>query len=239
MQSQSPIAEYAAALSRELAFDGPLSRRVRQEVEDHLWEATAGEDSIAAQRSAVAKFGDPRAIAAQYAASSLYRHTKNVGIIAVIAIAGIYVSMKARLAWYGLLHWTMGDQLRAAIDAAMPFIRYNFMAAVALVIIGWAYSESRKTPYYLESAHRRQLRVSQLLSAAATAMVSLSVVSDLVVTTARLAESSWSMQALVPLGLLAAEIGLSVALGFQLVGAVRRTSLAASLFEDENVAGMS
>jgi hypothetical protein len=36
--------------------------------------------------------------------------------------------------------------------------------------------------------------------------------------------------------LLAAEIGLSVALAVQLASAVRRTSLAASLFEDEDVA---
>src|SRR5262245_4343 len=43
MWSHSPIADYAAALSRELAFDGPLSRRVRDEVEDHLWEAAASE----------------------------------------------------------------------------------------------------------------------------------------------------------------------------------------------------
>ena len=41
MRQPSPIADYAAALARELAFDVSLSRRVRQEVEDHLWEAVA------------------------------------------------------------------------------------------------------------------------------------------------------------------------------------------------------
>ena len=43
MWSQSPIAEYSAALARELAFDGPLACRVRQEVEDHLLEASLTE----------------------------------------------------------------------------------------------------------------------------------------------------------------------------------------------------
>src|SRR5215472_7632295 len=236
MQPHSPIAEYAVTLSRELAFDRPLSRRVRQEVEDHLWEATAGEHSVAAQRRAIARFGDARAIAVQYAASSLYRQTKNVGIIAILAVAVIYLSMMGRLSWYGLLHWTMSDQLSAAVDVVRPFIRYNFMAAVVLGIVGWAYSASRKTPSALDPRHRRQLRVSQLLSAAATAVASLSVVSDLVVTTARLVESPWSMRSLVPIGLLAAEIGLAVGLAVQLLGTVRRTSLAATLFDDEDVA---
>jgi hypothetical protein len=236
MQSQRPIAEYAAALSRELAFDGPLSRRVRQEVEDHLWEATAGEDSVEAQRSAVERFGDSRAIAAQYAASSLSQQTKNVGVIAVLAIAGIYVSMKGRLEWYGLVNWTMGDHLRAAIDVAMPLIRYNFRAAVALGIISWAYSASRKTPPCLDPAHRRQLRISQRLSAGATAVASLSVLVDLVLTAVRLIESPWSILALVPLGLLAAEIGLAVGLAVPLLVIVRRTRRAASLFDDEHVA---
>jgi hypothetical protein len=236
MWSQSPIAEYGAALARELAFDGPLARRVRQEVEDHLWEASVtegGEDPVAAQRRVVARFGDCRVIAAQYVASSLYRQTKNVGAVAVFVIAGIYLVMKGRLAWYGLMHWGIGDQLRAALEIAMPVIRYNFMAALALGIIACAYSASHKTPLRLDPVHRRQLRVSLLLSAAATAAIGLSVVFDIAVTMLRLAEATWSVQTLVPLGLAAAETMLALGLAVQLLGTVRRTSLASSLLDQD------
>jgi hypothetical protein len=242
MRSQNPIADYAAVLSRELAFDGPLSRRVRKEVEDHLWESAASEpdqNSLAAQRCAIARFGDARAIAVQYAAGSLYRQTKNVGVIAILAIAGIYLAMLGRVEWYGLLRWTISDHLRTAFDVARPFIRINFMAAVALGMASWAYSASRKTPSALDRARCRQLRVSQFLSAAATAVASLSVISDLVVTAARLTESPWSMRALVPLGLVAAEIGMAIGLAVHLLITVRRTSLAAALLDDADVARLA
>jgi hypothetical protein len=231
MRSQNPIADYAATLSRELAFDGPLSRRVREEVEDHLWEAAASngdEDPLAAQRRAVARFGDPRAIAAQYAASSLCRQTKAVGMVAVLVIAGVYLAMKGRLAWYGMMQWGVADQLRAVLEIAMPVIRYTFMAAVTLGIVGWIYSASCKAPPYLDQAHCRRLRVSQLLSAATTAAIVLSVIFDIGVTTIRLTEATWSARALVPLGLVVAEIAFAVMLAAQVVGTVRRTNLAAS-----------
>jgi DNA-binding phage protein len=236
MWSQSPIAEYGAALARELAFDSPLARRVRQEVEDHLLEASlteGDEDLVAAQRRVVARFGDCRVIAAQYVASSLYRQTKHVGAVAVFVIGGIFLAMKGRLAWYGLMHWGMDHQLRAVLEIAMPIIRYNFMAALALGIIACAYSASHKTPLRLDPVHRRQLRVSQLLSAAATTAIGLSVVFDIAVTTLRLADVTWSVQTLVPLSLIAAETILALGLVAQLLGTVRRTSLASSLLDQD------
>ena len=59
MPRSSILTEYLDALARELRFDVPLSRRVRREVEDHLWEIIANEpntDPIEAQRCAVARF---------------------------------------------------------------------------------------------------------------------------------------------------------------------------------------
>ena len=54
MPQRSPVADYLDALTRELGFDRPLAHRVRQEVEDHLWEATAanGGSSVEAQTRA-------------------------------------------------------------------------------------------------------------------------------------------------------------------------------------------
>ena len=55
MPQRSPVADYLDALTRDLGFDRPLAHRVRQEVEDHLWEATAanGDSSMEAQARAV------------------------------------------------------------------------------------------------------------------------------------------------------------------------------------------
>jgi hypothetical protein len=68
------IQDYLDGLSRELDFDRSLARCVRQEVEDHLWEAVAADPTgnlLEAQRRAVANFGDARVIAAQFAVVSL------------------------------------------------------------------------------------------------------------------------------------------------------------------------
>jgi hypothetical protein len=76
MQEPGVISEYVELLADKLSFDRSLSRYVRQEVEDHLWEAVAADDlgnTPEAQRRAVANFGDPDVIAAQFAAVSLAR----------------------------------------------------------------------------------------------------------------------------------------------------------------------
>jgi hypothetical protein len=73
MLQASIVADYLDVLGRELGYAPLLSRRVRLEVEDHLWEAAANEggDAAEAQRRAVEKFGDPQEIARQYAAIDL------------------------------------------------------------------------------------------------------------------------------------------------------------------------
>jgi hypothetical protein len=63
----SVIDAYVDALLGALRHDRPLARRLRREVEDHLWEAVAAdpsEEGREAQRRAIAGFGDPRLIAA-------------------------------------------------------------------------------------------------------------------------------------------------------------------------------
>jgi hypothetical protein len=43
-------------------------------------------------------FGDAREIASQYSALSLLRQTRRTGAVVVLAVAGIYLTMKGRLA---------------------------------------------------------------------------------------------------------------------------------------------
>jgi hypothetical protein len=85
------IQDYLDGLSRELDFDRSLARCVRQEVEDHLWEAVAADSTgnlLEAQRRAVANFGDARVIAAQFATVSLAKQSRKAGVAAVLVIAG-------------------------------------------------------------------------------------------------------------------------------------------------------
>ena len=74
MSRPSAITAYLDELARELAFDPGLSRRVRHEVHDHLCEsvdAEPGEAADGAEERAVARFGHPREIAAQYRALAI------------------------------------------------------------------------------------------------------------------------------------------------------------------------
>jgi hypothetical protein len=82
-----------------LRSDRSLSQCVRREVEDHLREAVAADpegNGPDAERRAVANFGDPRLIAAQFAAVALARQTRKVGAAVILVIAGVFVAMKAR-----------------------------------------------------------------------------------------------------------------------------------------------
>jgi len=89
MQETGVIPDYLASLEGALSFDRSLSRCVRQEVEDHLWQAVAADrmgDRLEAERRAIANFGDPHVIAAQFAVISLAKQTRRVGIAVIVAI---------------------------------------------------------------------------------------------------------------------------------------------------------
>jgi hypothetical protein len=86
-------------------------------VEDHLWEAAAAdpsEEGREAQRRAIAGFGDPRLIAAQFAAVSLQKQTRRTGLAVVLIAAGVYITMKARVAWYALMECAIANDIRCS-----------------------------------------------------------------------------------------------------------------------------
>jgi hypothetical protein len=110
------IPDYLDRLERELSFDRSLARSVRQEVEDHLWEAVAADrtgNAVQAQQRAIANFGDARVIAAGFAVTSLGIHSRRAGVAAVLVIASVFVAMKARVAWYAATQWAISDDMRA------------------------------------------------------------------------------------------------------------------------------
>jgi hypothetical protein len=123
------ISDYLESLAGALSFDRALSRCVRQEVEDHLWEAVAADpsdDRLEAQRRAIANFGDPHVIAAQFAVISLAKQTRRVGGAIILVVAGVFIAMKARVAWYAATQWAISDDMRAASAIVGLIDSYSF-----------------------------------------------------------------------------------------------------------------
>jgi hypothetical protein len=225
------IADYLERLAHELDFDRSLSRCVRQEVEDHLWEAVAADpagDTSESQRRAIANFGEARAIAAEFAVLSLARQSRRTAFVAVLGIAGVFVAMKARIAWYGAMPWAVSDDLRAASALVALIDRYAFLSALVIGLGGWAYIQSRKTPAAFDPAHRRQHRRFFLICGAAAAALTVSVISDALLTALRLRGTEFSATSLVSILSIAIEIACVGILVFQIRRvALRATSTAA------------
>jgi hypothetical protein len=75
------ISDYLESLVDALSFDRSFSRRVRQEVQDHLREAVVVDpmgDGLEAERRAIANFGDPHVIAVQFSVVPLATQTRRV-----------------------------------------------------------------------------------------------------------------------------------------------------------------
>jgi hypothetical protein len=238
MQPSAPIAEYLDALARELRFDPRLSRRVRREVEDHLWEAVAdGADANPqeAARLAIARFGDPRLIARQYAPLSLLRQTRRVGGILILAIAAILILMKGRVALYEFLQWPLKPDWLGGLGAIAPVIdRHMFQLSLVLGILGWLYIAGRRPAPAINDSYRQQLQRSLLLSAAASALLIGAVVLDTILGGLRIVDAGMSPAALVPLLSIAAEIGLVGIITMELRKMMQRQALVSSMFTDKN-----
>lgn len=203
MEESGVISEYVELLAGKLDFDRSLSRCVRQEVEDHLREAVAADpaagNGLEAQRRAIARFGDPHIIAAQFAVASLTRQTRKVGFAVVLVIAGVFLAMKARIAWYALTQWAVCEDLEALSEAVGLFDRSVFWLAVIGGIAGLAYISSRRTPATFHPSYRRQLRGFLLLCTIATGGIVASVICDGFLTALRLSGWEMSVDFLIPI----------------------------------------
>ncbi|HKW55607.1 MAG TPA: permease prefix domain 1-containing protein, partial [Stellaceae bacterium] len=234
MEEAGVIADYAEALAGKLAFDRRLARRVRQEVEDHLHDAVAADpagDPAEAERRAIAAFGDPQAIAAQFGAGALVRQARSAGTTIILVLGGVFIAMKARLAWYVLTQWAVSEETRALSDLVGMLDRYAFWLAVALGAAGWAYIVSRGTPARFHAACRTQSRRIFRLCAAATSVLVAAVIADGVLTALRLGDTAVSAAFLIPVLSMAAEIAAAGFLVCRLHGMTRRMASIAALLE--------
>jgi len=133
MQQAGVISAYLESLTDALGFDRALASSVRQEVEDHLYEAAATDslgDRHDAERRAVATFGDPYAIAAQFAVVSLAKQSRRVAAAVILVIASTFLTMKARVAWYAATQWAMNEEMKALAGTVGVVDRYSFWLSV-------------------------------------------------------------------------------------------------------------
>jgi hypothetical protein len=235
------VTEYLDALTHELRFDRQLSWRVRQEIEDHLLQAIADEPSCGssgsssadpseAQRRAIARLGDPREIARQYAPLSLLRQARRVGAIMIVALAAILALMKGRGALYGILQWRLNDDWLGISTIGPAIDRYTFQVALAVGVLGWVYISSRRVSPTLNSGYRKQLKCCLLLSLVAAGLLIGSVVMDAVLSGLRFVGVGFSLPALIPLLSMAFELALVGVIAVQLRNSIQRATLVATLF---------
>jgi len=232
MAQTGVISDYVDQIAGELIFDRSLSRCVRQEVEDHLWEAVAAdptENMLEAQQRAIANFGDARTIAAQFAVISLAKHSRRVGAAAILVIAGVFIVMKARLAWYVAMQWAMSEDMRAISGIVVSIDRYAFWLSVIIGLGGLAYISSGRIPSSFHPAYRKQLRRFSLLCMIATAALVVSVISDGVLTALQLFGTELSAEFLVPIFSMAIEIACAGVLVFYIRSITQRTASTAAL----------
>lgn len=228
------IENYLEQLGRELDFDRSLSRCVRQEVEDHLWEAVAASrsgNSHEAERQAVANFGDARAIAAEFAVVSLARHTRRAGIAAVLIIVSVFIAMKARVAWYAVTQCAISDDIQAVCGIVGSIDRYAFWLSVIIGIGGWLYISGRRIPAAFYTAYRKQLRRFLFLCTAATGALIVSVISDGLLTALRLPGTQLSAEFLLPGFSMAIEVACAGVLVFQIRSITQRAMSTAALLK--------
>ena len=233
MPPPDPVADYLNSLTHELRFDPALARRVRLEVEDHLRQASAepedGTNPIEARREAIARFGEPRMIARQYAPGALLGQTRRVGIVVLIALAGIYAMMKGRIAWYGFTQWSLSPDLAAIVATGFSLVRWVFILALAVAVVGAAYIGSRRPPREFHDAYRRELVRSVGLCAIAVVILLVAVGLDGVMVGLRMAGREPSAAVLIPVLSMTVEAALAVVLVRSLRRSIERFTIARAL----------
>jgi hypothetical protein len=234
MQESGLISGYAESLASELNFDRSLSRCVRQEVEDHLREAAAADPEggiFEAERRAIANFGNPRAIAAQFAIVSLAKQNRRLGTAAVLAIAGVYLAMKARVAWYAAMDLAINEDMRTAAGIVIQIDHYATWLSIIIGMTGWVYVSRRGAPASFSPAYRRYLRRSFLLCTAATGAVGASVISDAALTALTLSGKGLAVEFVIPMISMAIEIACAGVLVFRVRCMTQRTASTAALLK--------
>jgi hypothetical protein len=226
-------ADYLDSLTAALSFDRSLARRVRREFEDHLEEALAADccaDRAEAERRAIADLGDPRAIAAELAVTALARRSKQLAGGLVLALLGVLLTMKGRVAWYAAMQWGISAEMQPAAATMGGITRYAFWTAIFIGAAGWVYGSRHRLPSdYLHGKYSRHLRRFCLLAGGATAALAVAIFGDAALTAMRLGPLSPSPAFFLPVGSIVFEIACAGALIALIRAVVRRAGSTARL----------
>lgn len=202
--------EFLDSLTGALSFDRSLAQRVRLEFENHIQEATAADssrDRRDAEHRAIARCGDPYAIAAEFAVIALARRVKRLAFWLVLALLGILLAMKGHGAWYAVMQWGIPPHLRAVAAVIAAIARYTFLTAVFIGAVSWAYGNRRRpSSIYLFRGYSRHLYRFCFLAGLATTALVVCIGSDVVLAAIRLGTLSPSLAFSVPVASIAFEI---------------------------------
>ncbi|HSR58719.1 MAG TPA: hypothetical protein VLL57_11035 [Candidatus Binataceae bacterium] len=234
MLQSGPVTDYLAVLARDLGFDPALSRRVRGEVEDHLWQAAdvRGGRSVENQLQAILSFGEPRELARGYLTASLLAQIRRAGAAMVFAAAAIYLAMKGRVAWYEWMRWEPNSDFTAVSMIALQIDRYATVLAILAATIACAYIATRRAPRRINTSYRKQLNRCIVLCSASAGALSVCVATEVVLTGVRLSGMQWCATAAFPVLSLVVEIAAVFGFVFSIHATIRRKALAASLLQD-------
>jgi hypothetical protein len=229
-----PVIDYLAVLARDLGFDPALSRRVRCEVEDHLWQAAdvRGGRSVENQLQAILSFGEPRELARGYLAASLLAQIRCAGTAMIFAAAAIYLAMKARVAWYDWMRWELNSDFTVVSAIALQIDHYATLLAIMAALIACAYIVTRRAPARVNTSYRKQLNRCIVLCSASACALSVCVTTEMVLTGVRLSGMQWCAAALIPVLSLVVEIAAVFGFMFSIHTTIRRKAIAASLLQD-------
>ena len=225
------IYDYLDSLSAALSFDRSLSQRVRQEIEDHLREAVTADpagDREEVEQRAVARCGDFRVLAAEFAVIVLAKRSRRLSTGVVLAIAASLGMMRARGVWYTSMQWVISDHMRPIVAVVGPIDVYAFWTSVVIAAVSWAYM-GRRISAGLHTDYLICQRRFCFLCVAATGALVVSVISDGVLTTVRLLTTEASAAFFVPILLVAVEIACAAALIVGIRDLLERTRYTASL----------
>jgi hypothetical protein len=225
------IAAYLHDLERALSFDRSLARRVCEEAEFHLLEAITADpaaDKSEAERNAIARFGNPATVAAHFAGISLVRQSRGIAGTAVLIIFGIFVAMKTRIEWYAVAQWTMPTDRKPISDVVLSVDRYAFWISVFVGIAAYLYVTRQKVLTALTGSSQG-VRRFYTVCVVATGALSVSVVSDGILTALQLHGTQLCPASIPPLLSLFFEIAAVSFLGLRVLFLMQRAQSTARL----------
>jgi hypothetical protein len=232
MRPPGPVAEFADAISRELAFDAALARRLRAEFEDHVLEALAGRaepETDELQRELIRAFGDPHEFARQFVPLSLLSFARRVTAVMAMAVTGIFFAMEARIAWYQWVDWQASDNLRAASAIGVPIDRFVFALALVFALAALACMTTRRAPARFHVAYGRTIGRCLKLSMMAALALLAAVTTELILSGIRFAEADPGLSMVVPAFSLVLEVVIVAGCTAYTSVIMRRLSLALRL----------